>query len=160
MTEVTALDRAKTAYYESAQATLNDQPLPISKEDVDAIYASLSEDELNSFGEYMVEVDATLYDFLMSDQSSQMRAAIDLFIQDNVNRIHGDPAISQEDRREVIGKLGPMEAFQAMSLIQSDPVQGQVIVKLLNMGMTHEQIAERIAVMNAAEEAKTATKAA
>jgi hypothetical protein len=159
MTDVTNLDKAKTAYYEDTQALLNRQPDTIDKAGVEAIYASLSPEEDRLFEQYRTEVNATLYDFMMGDQSPEMRAAIDLFIKDNVQTIHTGVRVPEEERHAIIGGLPPMEAMQAIVLISHPVTRARIVVQCLNLGMTHEQIAARIAELNDAHEAEDAKAA-
>jgi hypothetical protein len=160
MTEVTALDRAKTIYYEDAQATLRGENSTVTKEQVESIYDSLSEDENKQFAAYQVEVDATMYNFLMQDMSSDLRSAIDLFIQDGVQRMQGLPKVPDEDRSAALAKIQGIEVLTAMQLINHPIVRAVVYKKLMDKGMSYDDILHRVDVMNAEVEAETAVKAA
>jgi cell division protein ZapA (FtsZ GTPase activity inhibitor) len=153
---VTNLDKAKTAYYEDTQALINNREEVVTEDQVQAIYASLSPEEDVLFEQYRTEVDATLYDFMMSDQSPELRAALDTFIRDNVQTIHEGTRVPSDERQKVIGALSTMDALTAMELIYHPVTQACVVKKCLDLGMTHEQIEARIKDDNAKAEASQA----
>lgn len=137
---LTNLDKAKTAYYEDSQAYLAGVPGNADDASIDAIFNALTPEEDMAFSEYRIDVDATMFPHFMKDYSENLRGAIDVFIQDGVQRLSGQDKVSDADRHAAISKISPTEALTAISIISHPLTQSMIYKRLMDSGMSFADI--------------------
>ena len=156
MIEVTALDRAKLAYYDSTRAMMAGEDVTITESEVQALLAPLSEADMVQFDRYQQDCLADTYDWLMKDFSPELKKAIDLYITDNASFIKDGVRVPQDERTATIDTIPANDLVNAMQLLAHPVVNAMVRKKLLDGGMTDEDIEKRTAELDKEKAAKAA----